>query len=50
MKKSADYYCDKIEKIISRLYKYSDETGVNVTHYAHQLSILSKEFYKKLNK
>ena len=39
MKKSADYYCDKIEKIIYRLYKYADETGINVTHYAHQLSI-----------
>ena len=49
MKKSANYYCDKIDNIIYRLYKYADETGINVTHYAHQLSILQKEFYDKLN-
>ena len=50
MKKSSDYYIEKINNIIYRLYKYADETGVNVTHYAHQLTILQKSFYDTLNK
>jgi len=49
MKKSANYYCDKISNIIDRLYKYADETGIDVNHYAHQLSILRAEIYRKLN-
>jgi transcriptional regulator len=50
MKKSADYYIDKIDNIIYRLYKYADETGVDVNYYAHQLTILQKSIYDKLNK
>jgi transcriptional regulator len=48
--KSADYYINKIDNIIYRLYKYADETGVDVNHYAHQLTILQKSIYDKLNK
>ena len=48
--KSADYYINKIDNIIYRLYKYADETGVDVNHYAHQLTILQKSIYDRLNK
>jgi transcriptional regulator len=50
MKKSANYYCDKIDTIIYRLYKYMDETGVCVRHQVHELTILQKSFYDELSK
>jgi transcriptional regulator len=50
MKKTANYYIEKIDNIIYRLYKYADETGVDVYHYAHQLTILQKSIIDKLNR
>ena len=49
-KKNEMYYIEKIDNIIYRLYKYGDETGVDVNHYAHQLSILQKSICDKLSK
>jgi len=49
MKKSADYYCDRIDTIIYRLYKYMEETGICVRHQVHQLNILKKSFYDELS-
>jgi len=50
MKKSANYYCNKIDNIVYRLYKYSDETGVCVNHEVKQLAILQRKIYEALTK